>query len=126
MKSAYPLDKAECRYEIVRVAGKEGSRGKVLATVNGRPLNPRTDLFNHSPDGFEMGYGGSGPAQLALAILADHFHRNVGRPQRKADELAVKYHQAFKARAIAPCKDQYLSFRPCDIAVILGEILHAP
>ncbi|HXR05085.1 MAG TPA: DUF6166 domain-containing protein [Verrucomicrobiae bacterium] len=44
----------------------------VDATVNGVPLNPRLDLYNHSPTGFEWGYGGSGPAQLALAILADH------------------------------------------------------
>lgn len=26
-------------------------------------------LRNHSPDGFNWGYGGSGPSQLALAIL---------------------------------------------------------
>ena len=26
-------------------------------------------VFNHSPDGFNWGYGGSGPAQLALALL---------------------------------------------------------
>jgi Family of unknown function (DUF6166) len=44
----------------------------IIVTVNGRPLNPRLDLYNHSPDGFEWGYGGSGPAQLALAIIADH------------------------------------------------------
>ena len=44
----------------------------VIVTVDGRPLNPRLDLWNHSPTGFEWGYGGSGPAQLALAILADH------------------------------------------------------
>lgn len=36
-----------------------------------RALNPRTDLRNHSPDGFNWGYGGSGPAQLALAIMCD-------------------------------------------------------
>lgn len=34
-------------------------------------LPTRTDLRNHSPDGFEWGYGGSGPAQLALAVLCD-------------------------------------------------------
>jgi hypothetical protein len=34
-------------------------------------LHPRYDLRNHSPDGFEWGYGGSGPAQLALALVAD-------------------------------------------------------
>lgn len=40
-----------------------------VVTVDNRSLNPRLDLFNHSPTGFEWGYGGSGPAQLALAIL---------------------------------------------------------
>jgi hypothetical protein len=30
-------------------------------------------LRNHSPTGFAWGYGGSGPGQLALAILADYF-----------------------------------------------------
>lgn len=34
-------------------------------------LPPRNDLRNHSPTGFEWGYGGSGPAQLALALCAD-------------------------------------------------------
>jgi hypothetical protein len=42
-----------------------------VVTVNGKPLAPRLDLGNHSPTGFEWGYGGSGPAQLALALLAD-------------------------------------------------------
>jgi len=36
-------------------------------------LAPRRDLCNHSPTGFEWGYGGSGPSQLALAMLADFF-----------------------------------------------------
>jgi len=36
-----------------------------------RPLDPRLDLFPHSPGGFNWGYGGSGPSQLALAILVD-------------------------------------------------------
>ena len=44
----------------------------VIVVVDGRPLNPRLDLWSHSPTGFEWGYGGSGPAQLALALLADH------------------------------------------------------
>ena len=29
------------------------------------------EIINHSPTGFEWGYAGSGPAQLALAILLD-------------------------------------------------------
>jgi hypothetical protein len=36
-----------------------------------RALDPRFDLRTHSPEGFEWGYGGSGPAQLALALAAD-------------------------------------------------------
>ncbi len=34
-------------------------------------LAPSLKLRNHSPTGFEWGYCGSGPAQLALAILLD-------------------------------------------------------
>jgi hypothetical protein len=59
----------------------------VIVTVNGRPLNPRLDLYNHSPTGFEWGYCGSGPAQLALAILADHL---------ADDRQALDVYQRFK------------------------------
>jgi len=40
-------------------------------TVKGDVLNPEASLKirNHSPTGFAWGYGGSGPAQLALALL---------------------------------------------------------
>lgn len=42
-----------------------------IVEVDGEPLDPRLDLRNHSPDGFEWGYNGSGPSQLALALLVD-------------------------------------------------------
>lgn len=57
--------------------GEKEYRGRtngsvVVITASGsRPLNPRNDVRNHSPDGFAWGYGGSGPAQLALALLCD-------------------------------------------------------
>lgn len=51
-----------------------------------------TELWNHSPTGFEWGYGGSGPAQLALALLAHH----TGDP-----EFATKHHQRFKQEIVA-------------------------
>ena len=41
-------------------------------TVDGRPLDPRYDLKQLSATGFEWTYEGAGPAQLALALLADH------------------------------------------------------
>lgn len=63
--------------------------GKPITT---KPLSPRNDLVNHSPDGFEMGYAGSGPAQLALALLADAL---------ESDEQAVALHQDFKRETVA-------------------------
>jgi hypothetical protein len=69
-----------------------GTRTKEGATVTretddgGGPLPPRLDLWDHSPTGFEWGYNGSGPAQLALAIASDA----VG------DEWARWNYQAFK------------------------------
>ncbi len=67
-------------------------QGHAVVTVNGQPLDPRFDLWNHSPTGFEWGYGGSGPAQLALALLADALGE---------DDLACRWHQDFKRAAVA-------------------------
>jgi hypothetical protein len=38
--------------------------------LDGKQLHPGNSLkvWNHSPDGFNWGYGGSGPAQTALAL----------------------------------------------------------
>lgn len=60
-------------------------------TVNGQPLNPRLDLRNHSPTGLTWGYMGSGPAQLALAILANEY----------GDEWAEAHYQRFKSEIIS-------------------------
>ncbi len=57
-----------------------------------RKLDPRFDLWNHSPDGFECGYTGSGPAQLALAICADAL---------KDDKKALAVYQHFKFSTIS-------------------------
>lgn len=71
----------------------QGIRGVHVCTVcvNGRELPWRTDLWNHSPTGFEWGYGGSGPAQLALAMLAFEI----------GDEVAKECHQAFKREVVS-------------------------
>jgi hypothetical protein len=51
----------------------EGGRSLdgAVATVDGKPLDPRFDLKRYSPAGFEWTYEGDGPRQLALALLAD-------------------------------------------------------
>lgn len=58
-----------------------------------QPLDPAPSqrLFNHSPSGFEWGYAGSGPSQLALAMLLDF----CGDP-----EVALLHYQEFKAQFI--------------------------
>ena len=62
--------------------------GALEVYVDGKYLDPRPSLkvWNHSPTGFGAGYGGSGPAQLALAILLLVTDR----------ENAVRLHQDFK------------------------------
>ncbi len=88
--------------------GTRGPSGGVDVTVAGddgvpRALEPRLDLRNHSQTGFEWGYGGSGPSQLALAILSDHFgadvRTNVGRGL--ADVKALELYQDFKFACVA-------------------------
>lgn len=41
--------------------------------LDGKALNPNRSLkaINHSPDGFNWSYGGSGPAQLAATIMLE-------------------------------------------------------
>ena len=52
---------------------------------------------NHSPDGFEWGYGGSAPAQLALALLLEHTDK----------ETAVEYYQDFKWEEVSVWDDDW-------------------
>jgi len=57
-------------------------------SLDGNSLSPSKsqEVINHSPDGFEWGYGGSGPAQLALAVLLELVDK----------DLAVSQYQDFK------------------------------
>jgi len=48
-------------------------------------------IINHSPDGFSWGYSGSGPAQLALAILLTC----------TTEDDARRLHQVFKSEVVA-------------------------
>lgn len=74
--------------------GRRTPDGAVLVTLEGRclPLAPSLRLRPHSPTGFEWGYGGSGPSQLALALLLAS-----GVEAREA--LAL--YQAFKTEVVS-------------------------
>ena len=49
-------------------------------------------LYNHSPNGFNWGYGGSGAAQCALGLLLDVTDN---------DDTALRWYQTFKWDVIA-------------------------
>ena len=70
----------------------------VIVTVDGEPLPERTDIRAISRDGFEWSYEGDAPAQLALAILADHF----GDAAR-----ALALHEAFMREVVANFSNEW-------------------
>lgn len=92
------------RYNLTR-----GPQGEPICTVEDQTartiwqLHPDTSqkLYNHSPDGFEWGYAGSGPAQLALAILLDYLSQREILPS-----LALQWYQEFKRQFIATAPKQ--------------------
>ena len=69
--------------------------GSGLQAKPGFSERPLAHVIRHSPDGFEYGYGGSGPADLARSILIDVFGLHSA-----PDRLPISY-QAFKWRFVA-------------------------
>jgi len=59
--------------------------------LDGEELTPEESQAyrNHSPDGFAWGYGGSGPAQLALAVMLQIKGEAFGYQEFKWKELAT-------------------------------------
>lgn len=75
----------------------------------------------HSPDGFQWGYGGSGPADLALAILVDHLGEDPTRKQLSEGlSLAWPLHQDFKWKFVAEFGDSW-ALRTQDIDAWLKQ-----
>ena len=101
---------------IDTITGKIGSRPfKVF--MQGHELSPDRSLavVNHSPDGFMWGYHGSGPAQLALAILLE-----------LVDEQSARAHyQEFKRDVIAGL-DTYSDFEMPMSVVLEWIAAHIP
>ena len=61
-------------------------------------LEKSFEVVQHSPDGFQWGYGGSGPAQLAAAIL----YETTNNP-----ELTRRYYQDFKFDHVSQWEDTF-------------------
>ena len=98
-------------------AGHNKAQDGVLVTVTRSGRTERLELYyelrRSSPTGFAWGYNGSGPAQLALAILIDYFG---AKPGGKA--LAEALYQPFKFTVIAALPDCWkMNFEEVGIAL---------
>ena len=69
--------------------------GNVLSDLSPEPSQ---DIVNHSPDGFNWGYSGSGPAQLALGLLLD---------VTGDKDISSRYYQLFKSDVISQLDDEW-------------------
>ena len=89
-------------------AGRRHADGTTVTRPDGSPLElePSLEVWRHSPSGFEWGFSGSGPAQLALALLLDH----TGDPV-----MAQAHYQRFKADVVARWRDKEWRLDPNEI-----------
>ena len=80
--------------------GMRDPKGNAVVKMNGVSFDPARSqqLRNHSPNGFEWGYGGSGPAQLALAILLEEVD----------EDCALNLYQDFKWVVIARLDGEWM------------------
>jgi hypothetical protein len=89
----------QCEIEVVEAFGP-----------NVESRTPIEHVVWHSPTGYEWGYGGSGPADAALSILSDYFHKrglervtqdDIHAPTGTEPHIAIKLHQPFKRDILA-------------------------
>ncbi|MDP6706981.1 MAG: DUF6166 domain-containing protein [Alphaproteobacteria bacterium] len=80
--------------------------------VDGAPLDERLDLKAITELGFEWTYEGASPAQLALALLADHLGD---------DQAALRLHEPFM-RAVVAYFDNDWQMTGADIDAALANI----
>lgn len=80
-------------------SGKQTKRG-LTVKAGKKTLSPKQSLkiCKHSPGGFGWGYMGSGPAQLALALLLD---------ATGDQSTAFNFYQKFKAVVVAKWGDTW-------------------
>jgi len=80
--------------DVVYVGYRQRGRAIVEKQPGQERLTPERslELASHSPSGFEWGYGGSGPAQLALALLLDC---------TDDEEFALAHYTEFKNQVVS-------------------------
>ena len=83
-----------------------------VVTVDGKPLAARHDLRHLSATGFEWTYEGVGPAQLALALLADHLGD---------DARALALYERFMRQVVAELDNSW-ELTSADLDAALAEL----
>ena len=82
-----------------------------LEYSNGSSVNEELKhIVKHSPDGFQINFGGSGPADLALSVLTDFCKR-----KEISNTIAEELYQNFKFKFISSCGNK-LRIKCKDIA----------
>lgn len=98
-------------YVMARTAPDAGA--DITAVVyEGGEVRRLEHHYRHSPDGFAMGYSGSGPSELARCILIDHF-------DGQAPARALYF--AFRDRFIAPAQGPELRITSDEIGTFIRE-----
>ena len=104
-------------YTGYRLPGDQGTADKTIVTVHQegkqpRALDPRFDLRRHAYD-LNWGYGGSGPAQLALALAADVLGD---------DDAAHEVHQKLKSKVVAALPKDGWSLTETQLRLAIADI----
>lgn len=101
----------------------KGQRGRqdcvVLVSHDGGESYANLPLYlewvNHSPTGFEWGYYGSGPSQLAYAIWHHYFAQAEGLSGEEAHEKALDIYIPFKQTVIGRVNSDSWEVDGCDL-----------
>ncbi len=82
------------KQDVVYIGYRRHGRAVVEKQPGQEQVTPQQslELANHSPSGFDWGYGGSGPAQLALALLLDY---------TGDEDVALAHYTEFKNRVVS-------------------------
>jgi hypothetical protein len=94
-------------------------RTRVYVDDDGNPGAPRRRLqhrrhvYSHSPTGFDWGYAGSGPAELARALVSEV----TGDP-----EPSPRVYQTFKARVVQALPAPGWALEEGEVQRVVGQI----
>jgi hypothetical protein len=102
------LKNMKAKKEVIKLAKiyrgtNIGTGGQAVIVIDGEKKYSLPHIVRHSPDGFQWGYGGSGPSELARCILldllgnfpksiVDHIYQDFKRYfiEGAADDLLIK------------------------------------